>query len=172
MSSFRAVQRIEESKPNRRDYVLAGVVTLAVLLAVGGLIYLRMTGSALHLSNESRLERALRAGAPEFERLRERIIVKDLVRTMSTRASGEALIELSANVRNETGVNINALELRGAVMSDERQVLSERVVIVMPAEKNKLLTGESVNVRVELEGVDDRAEQADVLMEIVGVRLE
>lgn len=172
MASFRAVQRIEETKPTRRDYVLASVVTLAVLLVVGGLIYSRMTGSTRHSSNEPQLERALRAGAPEFERLRERIIVEDLVKTTSTRASGETLIELSANVRNETGLNIRALELRGAVTGDDGEVLSERAVVVMPAEQTRLPTGESVNVRVVLEGVDSRAEQADVLMEIVGVRFD
>lgn len=166
------MQRIEETKPSGHDYVLAGVVTLAVLLVVGGLFYSRMMNSVSHLSNEPQLERALRAGAPEFERLRERIIVEDLVRTMSTSASGEALIELSANVRNETGANIHALEIRGAVTGDGGQVLSERAVIVMPAEHTRLPTGESVNVRVVLEGVDGRAEQADVLMEIVGVRFD
>jgi hypothetical protein len=172
MRSLRAAQRREETKPTRSDYVLAGVITLAVLLVVCGLIYSRMTGSARHLSNEPRLEGALREGASEFERLRERIIVEDLVRTSSTRASGEALIELSANVRNETGINIRALELRGAVMGDDGRVLSERTLVVIPAERTKLPTGESLNVRVVLEGVDSRAEQADVLMEIVGVRLD
>ncbi len=52
------------------------------------------------------------------------------------------------------------------------QVLSERAVIVMPAERTKLPPGESLNVRVVLEGVDSRAEQTDVRMEIVGVRLD
>ena len=170
--SFKAVPRIEETKPTRRDYVLAGVVTLAVGLVVGGLIYSRMTGSARHLSNEPRLEEALRAGAPEFESLRERIIVEDLVRTTSTRTSGDAQIELSVNVRNETGLNISALEMRGAVMGGDGQVLSQRTVIVMPAEGTKLPPGESLDVRVVLEGVDTRAEQADVRMEIVGVRFD
>lgn len=158
--------------PSRRDYVLAVVVTLAVVLVVGGLIYSRVTGPVRHSASEPRLEGALRAGAPEFESLRERIIVEDLVRTTSTRTTGDTLIELSANVRNETGRNISALEMRGAVMSGGGQVLSERAVIVMPAERTKLPPGESLNVRVVLEGVDSRAEQTDVRMEIVGVRLD
>jgi hypothetical protein len=170
--SFRAVPRIEETKPTRRDYVLAGVVTLAVMLVVGGLIYSRMKGSARHPASEPWLEGALRAGAPEFESLRERIIVEDLVRTTSMRTSDDAVVELSANVRNETGRNIHALEMRGAVMSGDGQVLFERAVIVMPAERTKLQPGESLNVRVVLEGVDSRAEQADVRMEIVGVRFD
>ena len=170
--SFRAVPRIKETNPTRRDYVLAGVVTLAVMLMVGWLFYSRMTNPARHLSNEPRLEGALRAGAPEFESLRERIIVEDLIRTTSTRTSGDALIELSANVRNETGRDIRALEIRGAVMGSDGQVLSERAVIVMPAERTKLPPGDGLNVRVVLEGVDIRVEQADVRMEIVGVRFD
>ena len=156
----------------RRDYVIAGVVTLAVVLVVGGLIYSRLTGSVRYSSNEPRLEGALREGAPKFESLRERIIVEDLVRTTSTRTTGDTLIELSANVRNETGRNISALEMRGAVMRGGGQVLSERAVIVMPAERTKLPPGESLNVRVVLEGVDGQAEQTDVKMDIVGVRID
>lgn len=170
--SFRAVPRIEETKPTRRDYVLAGVVTLAVMLVVGSIIYSRMTGSARLSINEPRLEGALREGAPEFESVRARIVIEDLVRTTSARASGDALIELSANVRNETGRDIGALELRGAVINGGGQVLSERTVIVMPAERTKLPPGESLSVRVALEGVDSRAEQTDVRMEIVGVRFD
>jgi len=172
MMSYRAAPRIEETKPTRRDYVIAGVVTLAVVLVVGGLIYSKLTGSVRHSSDELRLEGALRAGAPEFESLRERIIVEDLVRTTSTLSSGDALIELSASVRNETGRDIRALEMRGAITGGDGQVLSERAVIVMPAERTRLSPGESLNVRVVLEGVDGRAEQADVRMEIVGVRFD
>lgn len=170
--SFRAVPRIEKRKPTRRDYVLASVVTLAVMLVVGGLIYSRMKGSAQHSGDEPRLEGALRTGAPEFESLRERIIVEDLVRTTSVRTSGDAVIELSANVRNETRRHIRALEMSGAVVSGAGQVLFERSVIVMPAERTGLPPGESLNVRVVLEDVDNRAEQTDVRMEIVGVRLD
>jgi hypothetical protein len=172
MTSYRAAPRIEETKPTRRDYVIAGVVTLAVVLVVGGLIYSKLTGSLRYASNEPRLEGALRAGAPEFERLRERIIVEDLVRTTSTLSSGDALVELSASVRNETGRDIHALEMRGAITGGDGQVLSERAVIVMPAERTRLSHGESLNVRVVLEGVDGRAEQANVRMEIVGVRFD
>jgi hypothetical protein len=170
--SFRAMPRIEERKPTRRDYVLAGVVTLAVVLVVGGLIYSRMKGSARHPGGEPRLEGALRAGAPEFESLRERIIVEDLVRTTSVRASGESVVELSVDVRNETGRNIRALEMSGAVVSGDGQVLFERSVIVMPAGRTGLPPGEGLNVRVVLEDVDSRAERTDVRMEIVGVRLD
>ena len=172
MTSYRAAPRIEETKPTRSDYVIAGVVTLAVVLVVGGLIYSRLTGSARHASNEPRLEGALRAGAPEFESLRERIIVEDLVRTTSMLPSGDALIELSANVRNETGRHIHALEMRGIVTGGDGQVLSERAVIVMPAERTRLPPGESLNVHVVLEGVDGRAEQTEVRMDIVGVRVD
>jgi len=170
--SFRAVTRIEETKPTRRDYVIAGVVTLAVVLVVGGLIYSRLTGSVRYSSNEPRLEGALRADAPEFESLRERIIVEDLVRMTSTLTSGDALIELSASVRNETGLNIHALEMRGAITGGGGQVLSERAVIVMPAERTRLPPGESLNMCVVLEGVDGQAEQTDVKMDIVGVRID
>ena len=52
------------------------------------------------------------------------------------------------------------------------QVLSERAVIVMPAERTRLRPGESLNVCVVLEGVDGQAEQTDVKMDIVGVRID
>jgi len=39
---FKAVARIEETEPTRRDYVLADFITLLVMSVVGGLIYSRM----------------------------------------------------------------------------------------------------------------------------------
>jgi len=169
---FKAVTRIEETEPTRRDYVLAGFITLLVMSVVGGLIYSRMWGAARRSGNAPRLEGALRAGVPEFESLRERITVENLVATMSTRAAGDVTVELTANVRNETGRSLRALEVRGAVMSGNGQVLGERTVVVISAERTKIPPGEELNVRVVLEGIDSQAEQADVRIEIVGVRLD
>lgn len=170
--SFKAVTRIEETKPSRREYMLAGLATLVVISLVGGLIHLKMTSPASRSISDPRLTEALRAGAPEFEGLRERILVEDLVATKSARAMGDVTMELTATVRNETGRSISALEVRGAVADAEGQTISERTVVVMPAGRAKLLPDERVNVHVVLEGFDSQVEQANVLMEIVGVRFD
>ncbi len=164
--------RIEEVQPNRKDYVIAVLMTLAVISAVAGIIFWRMTTTPMNVNKEQRIAGALRGGAPEFESLRERIVVEDLVATTCLDASGGMDVELTASVRNGTGRDISALEVRGAIVARDGQSHSERTAIVMPAERIKISPNRSISVRLLLEDIDREAEQADVRMEVVGVRLD
>ena len=170
--SHRASTRIKGAMPSRTDYAVAGVITLIVMLTVVSILYWKMTSQAMNSGDELRLEGALRAGMPEFESLRERIVVEDIVAMKSPRSVGDVVMELTANVRNKTGRDISALEVRGNVVDSARQRVRERTVVVMPAERTKLPPDGSVSVHLLLEGIDKEAEQTDVRMEIAGVRFD
>ena len=170
--SREVVTRTEERTPSRRDYATAGVVTLIVMLTVGCLFYWRMTSPEMNLADGPRLGGAVRAGTPEFESLRESIVVDDLVATKSPRSVGDVVMELTARIRNNTGRAISALEVRGAVVDSAGRHVRERTVIVMPAGRTKLPPDGSVSVHLLLEDVDKEVEQGDVRMEVAGVRFD
>lgn len=170
--NHRAASRIVDAPPSRKDYLVAVVITLAVMLTVAALFYWRLKNPTLRSNNEPRLEGAVRTGEAEFENLRNSLVVEDLVATKAFEASGETVMELTGSVRNTTERGISGLEIRGMLVGGEGQRLRERTVIVTPAEKRKLQPGEKLNVRVVIEGIDPEAENSAVRLEIAGVRFE
>ena len=74
-------------------------------------------------------------------------------------------------MRNETGRTINGLELRGAVLDAQGAVIRERTVVVVPAQQVALAPGETMNVRILLEGLDPNRDRADTHVEVTGVSL-
>jgi len=168
----KAASRIADAPPSRKDYMVAGIITLVIMLTVASLFYWRMKNPTFNPNNEPRLEGAVRAGELEFENLRNSLVVEDLVATKASEPSGDTVMELTGSVRNTTERGISGLEIRGAVVDGEGQRLRERTVVVTPAEKGKLQPGEKLNVRLMLEGIDPKAENADVRLEVAGVRFE
>ncbi len=91
----------------------------AVLIALFAFFYLERnrTGVAPErpVSNEF-----LRAGLPGFEQYRRLINVEEvegLEATQTSRTLGAIVMELTATVRNSTGLTINELEMRGVVFN-------------------------------------------------------
>ncbi|HEV2764417.1 MAG TPA: hypothetical protein VGV38_15670 [Pyrinomonadaceae bacterium] len=109
---------------------------------------------------------------PEFEQLRERIVVERLAATEAPRSLNDLVVELNGTVRNTTERTVSGLEVRGAVLDARRSALRERTVVVVPARQAAVEPGEAINVRILLEGIRPEAERADVLMEVTGVRVD
>jgi hypothetical protein len=65
----------------------------------------------------------LRAGLPGFEQYRRLIDVEGLETTLTSRAPGAMGMELTATVRNSTGLTINELEMRGVVFNQRSMML-------------------------------------------------
>ncbi len=165
-----SIRIVKDPVPSRWIYIAAGVVTLILLLLVFGKFYWA-SRPAGNVAEQPRLERALRAGASEFDEVRSRILVEKPQATIAPRALGDKVVELTTSVRNETGRTINGLALRGAVLDPQGTALRERTVVIVPAQQAVLAPGETMNVRILLEGLDPNSERADTHVEITGVSL-
>lgn len=164
------LRTIDDPVWSRWIYVAAGVVTLVLALLVLAKFQWASQPPAA-VAEQPRLDGALRAGTAEFDELRSRIVVEKPQASAAQRALGDKVVELTASVRNETGRTINGLELRGAVLDSRGTAVRERTVIVVPAQQAALAPGETMNVRIVLEGVDPGSDRAETNVEVTGVKL-
>ena len=153
-------------------YLVAAIITTVFVLLLMGVLHLSVRQPYSRSFNEPQLERAIRPGAPEFEQLREQLVVEQLVATEAQRPFNNMAVEMNATVRNTTGRTISGLEMRGAVLDAQSSWLRERTVVVIPARQTALEPDEAINVRILLERISPDSERAGVLMEVTGVHFD
>lgn len=163
---------IGEVAPRRRIYLAVGIVTLVSTVVAGGLIFPVLTRPPASTGETPQLDGALRAGTPEFERYRERLVIDSPEATASPRALGDLLVELKTNVRNETGRRIDGLEMRGVVLNAQGTPVGERIAVIIPLQQTALEPGEEMSVRMLIEGVSPDAERAGARVEVTGLRFD
>ena len=150
-------------------YLLAAIITAVIVLMIVGVMSMALTQTVEKHIPEPRLHGLIRPGMPEFEKLREKIVVDQLVASESTRSLNDFVIEVGATVRNTTGRTISGLEVRAAVLDSQYFSVSERTVLIVPARQAVLEPGEAIKVRMLLEGVSPAVEQVSPLMEVTGI---
>jgi hypothetical protein len=150
-------------------YLLAAIITTVIMLVAVGVMRLALTQTLEKHLPEPRLDGLIRPGMTEFEQLREKIVVDQLVAGESTHSLDEFVIEVGATVRNTTGRTISGLEIRAALLDSHHLSVSERTVLIVPARQTVLDPGEAIKVRLMLEGVSPAAERVRPLMEVTGI---
>jgi hypothetical protein len=163
---------VREAAPRRRVYLLAGVVIVASVVVVMGLILPALTRPPTSTRESPRLEGAFRAGGPEFERYRERLVIDNPTATASAGTLGDFVVELKTKVRNETGRRLHGLEMRGVVINAQGMPVGERTAIVIPAQQAVLEPGEEMYVHMLIEGFRADAERAGARLEVTGLRFD
>lgn len=179
---------ITDEKPNKRDdsdrsrrvvFMVAGLV--ALLLIAGLIIFLktRPEPTPAGAPADQKLEGALRAGSPEFDKHRDLIRLDEPIADYSNSVSGDIQMNLATTVRNFTGRTISGLEMKGAVVDFEGKPIKERTKIVIPSgtiaelENNKTAT-----VPIAIPGFrgEDKARiengQAVIKMEITAIKFK
>lgn len=118
----------EDADKSRRMIFIA--VALASALAVAGLAWWATRPSAR--TGEPRLEGALRPGAPEFEQIRERLILDfdaDEDALIGPTALGTYAVTMRPTVRNFTGRAVSGLEFHAAGLDLDKRVIRERTFV-------------------------------------------
>ena len=162
-------RRIEASESNRTLIIGVAVVAAIVIAAV---FYLLFTVGSGGSTTGDTLQGAIRAGSPEFEEYKSKIILDDPEATEAKRALGDIVMTLSTVVRNLSGKTLNGLEVRAAVVDYEKKPVKERTVIVIPARQPELLPNKTMPVNITLEGMSETDARANIKMEIVAVRFK
>ncbi|MEJ7617784.1 MAG: hypothetical protein WKF30_12665 [Pyrinomonadaceae bacterium] len=160
----------DTSDGSRRNILIA--TSVVGLLIVGGLIFflMRATGGGDPSAGQQRLEAALRPGNPEFDQLRERIVIDTPEATEGTRPIGDVVMELTTVVRNFTGRTISGLELKGAVVDLDGHSVKERIVTIIPARQPELDNNKTMQARIVLDSISKDAVRANIKMEVVAVK--
>src|SRR6266480_6152883 len=158
----------EDKSP--RAIIIAVAVVAAVL--IGGVFYVLMRKS-MPDTPPFRLDNAIRAGSPDFEKYKKLIPLDEQEADESPRALGDIVMTLHTTVRNFTGRTITGLEVHAAVVDHQNQPVKERTVVVLPnSERGELEPNKTMFVGVRLEGMTETDDRANIKMEVVGFRFK
>ena len=164
-----ADKRIEGSESNR-TLIIAVAVVAAVLIA--GVFYVLMRVSSRGPSVDTGLQGAIRAGSPQFEEYKAKIVLDDPEATEAKRALGDIVMSLQTTVRNLSGKTLTGLEVRAAVVDYEGKPVKERNVVVIPTRQPELAPNKTMQVAVALDGMKDTDARANIKMEVTAFKFK
>lgn len=170
MTAYRGPALIAEPELRWPILVLAAVITALLAISAAGLYY--MAQSNVSSYTEPRLEGALQPGQPEFEEFRRHIAIEQLVGTEKVHPFDNLAVAMTATVRNNTGRSISGLELRGAILDRKNSSLRERTVVIIPKRQKILESGEAINTRILLDGIDKDSDRAQLFLEVTAIRFD
>jgi hypothetical protein len=162
-----AEHSIPEDKPRRTIII---VVALVAAVLIGGFFYLLMRSTTAPPAAPI-LANAIRAGSPEFDQYKAKILIDKPEATQATNALGGFQMFLETTVRNFTGRTITGLELRGAVLNKQGLALKDRTVVVVPTKQGELETNKTLKVTIPISGLKEKDERASLLIEVTGFTL-
>src|SRR6266850_2140941 len=166
---MRAEQNFSQEK-SPRGIIIAVALVAAVL--IGGVFYVLMRKS-MRDSPPPRLDNAIRAGSPDFEKYKKLIPLDEPEADESPRALGDIVMTLRTTARNFTGRTIIRLEVRAAVVDHQNQSVKERTMVVIPLpDREELEPNKTMFVGVRLEGMTESDDRANIKMEVVGFRFK
>ena|SRR5947209_8226808 len=167
-------QEIEAGAATRRKVFI--VVGLLTALIVAGMIFWAMRPHVANNSSvEPRLEGAVRAGAPEFEQLRQYIkvdFIPDEDATESTRPLGDIVMEMRPKVRNFTGRTLTGLELQATIVDLDNKPIQTHTVIAIPRLQPELEPNKVLEVPIRMEGFKKTDVRANIRIEVTGVKVK
>src|SRR5438067_1733882 len=156
----------EDKSP--RAIIIAVALVAAVL--IGGVFYVLMRKS-MRETPPLRLDNAIRAGSPDFERYQKLIARDDPEADESPRALGDIVMTLHTTVRNFTGRTITGLEVRAAVLDHQDHPVKEETVVVIPRTgRTELDPNKTAQVSVTIYGFTEADDRAKIKMGVTGFK--
>jgi hypothetical protein len=152
----------DEKKEKGSSKVLLAAIGIAILI-VGAIIGVLSLMPSTEEQKQQILEGAVREGSPEFEALTKKIIIiNDAQNTMeSPTGLGTIMMFIRGSVRNiSTDKTFTAIEIKVSVLDPKDKVIKEKMVAVVPTQKDTLAPQETMSVSITVEGFakdDDRA---------------
>ena len=150
------------------------VVAIGSALLVAGLVYLATRPRAP--VTEPHLEGALRPGSPEFDQLRDRLIMEfDQAQHAGRepRALGDVIVRMRPVVRNFTGRTLSAMEFRAAFAGPDGRPLRQRTFVrTAEVAPNKTYEANLTLEGLKPEEVPEYIPPGTIKVELTGVRFQ
>jgi len=162
-----ATEHSFQQEQSRRTLII--VVAVVAALLIGGLFYFLMR-KTVGEGQPPRLEGAIRAGSPDFEKYRGQIALDNPEAIQAKRALGDWVMTLQTTARNFTGKTITGLEIWAAVVDHDGHPVRERTVVVIPSpipgRPTELEPNKTLPVSVVLDRMTDEDDRANIKMEV------
>jgi hypothetical protein len=159
---------IPEEKPNRTIIIVVAVVA-AVL--IGGFFYLLFRGT-MGGPQTVTLENSVRPGSADWDKYSKLIALDEPEADEAKRALGDLIMTLRTTVRNFTGKTIVGLEMRATVVDHDGKAVKERTLVIIPGRRDELAPNKTMQVGINVEGMTDSDDRANIKMEVTGFRLQ
>ena len=167
-------EETEKTTAKRRSQamlIIAGIGALVLALVVVLIRQAMMSGT--HSANA--LENAVRAGAPDFEAYREKLVFEEKEIIVHPNMIGMAQYDVRAKLTNRGDRAISGLELIGRIVDLGDKVVAESVSLPIPRVRREALSpGESMRISVKVDAPKKVAESdiKDVTVELKGIRFQ
>jgi len=148
---------------SRRKLIIIVAVIAAIVIAVVFYFLMRASGGG---SGEPTLANAIRAGSPQFNEFKSKIVIDEVEADEAKRALGDIVMSLHGTVRNFSGRTVNGLEITAAVVNHQGEPVKQRTVVVIPTRQTELEPNKTMPVQVMLEGMTDADDRANIRMEV------
>ena len=148
---------------SRRKLIIIVAVIAAIVIAVVFYFLMRASGGG---SGEPTLANAIRAGSPQFNEFKSKIVIDEVEADEAKRALGDIVMSLHGTVRNFSGKTVTGLEITAAVVNHQGEPVKQRTVVVIPTRQTELEPNKTMPVQVMLEGMTDADDRANIRMEV------
>ncbi len=170
-----AKESVEGGDATRRKVFIAVGLLTAIIIAL--MVYwATRPRTPNNTRTELHLENALRAGSPEFEQLRQKLVVEfvpDNDAFESTSALGGLSMTMRPKVRNFTGRTLGGLELQATVVDLEGQPVQSRAyVFPRPGQAFELENNKVFEPLLVMEGFKKEQVRANIRVEVTGLTVK
>ena len=162
--------RAVATKWSRSTVIIVVAIAAAIVMAL--FFYLLMRAGGKGVPREPTIQGAIRAGSPEFEQWKPKIVLDDQQADEAKRALGDIVMSLRTTVRNITGRTLDGLEIRAAVVDHQGKPVRERTVVIIPTRQAELGPNKTMSAQVMLEGMTETDDRANIQMEVTAFRFK
>lgn len=168
-------EMFEQKPPEKRSVAgsLVGVVVGVLIIGAAAAWWLTRTPSIPDQTARI-LAGSYRPGSPEFEDLQKKIMIaKDENKTVeSPTGLGTISMFINGTIYNRTGKTITALEVNVNVTDQQKNVIKDKNVLVVPMQQPSIAPGDSVPITTTLDGFDRKADRANYNFKVTAIKVE
>lgn len=162
----------EEEKKGINKLFIVGFIIGALLIGAG--IWALSRKPSMDEQKANLLQGAYSEGSKEFQDLNKDIIIStDTEKTVeSPMASGFISMFIHGNIRNKGSKTITVLEINAAVVTQFKDVLREKRMLVVPIQLTRLEPGQTVPVTLTMDGFSRSDDRADIRWKVTAIKAE
>ncbi|MEP6849243.1 MAG: hypothetical protein ABI999_10335 [Acidobacteriota bacterium] len=159
----------EVKKKGINKIFIIGIVVGLIAVAVG--IWLLTFKPPMDQQVAKILEGAYKEGSPEYQDLNKDIVIsRDEKNTVeSPTGLGTISVFIRGNVHNKGGKTIDILEVNVAMVTQFKQVLKEKKILVVPVQQAVLGPGETIPITLTLDGFNRDDDRADIRWKVTAI---
>lgn len=169
MDSF--LQEPEKKKGLNKTMLGALLIGTILIIALIAVISLKPSDKQIQ---EQVLENAFHEGQPEFALYTKKISINTIEdkTTESPTAFGTIVMSIAGSIRNITGKTLTGLEIKVTVVDSFGNAVKDKTILVIPKQAEKLETGQSLEVRVLIEGFKKDDDRAQIRWKVTAIKVE